>query len=128
MRDTRQSPPPPAVPARHDPVALNQLRDAIRGQAERKDAKAGIRRMRMCAVTCSLLAMMVARPTGAAEKPGLGSIHVRAKPGIVVFIDDQPARISLAGEHGVTIRNVLPGEHTLRMTLAGFRSKTLVVT
>jgi hypothetical protein len=78
--------------------------------------------------TFVLLALVVVAPAVAAEKPRLGSIHVHAKPGIVVFIDDKPAGISLPGKEGITIPDVSPGVHSLRMTLLGFRSKTLAVT
>jgi hypothetical protein len=78
--------------------------------------------------TCTLLALLGAIPAVAAEKPGLGSIHVRAKPGIVVFIDGKLAGVSLSGKEGITIPDVSPGKHSLRMTLLGFRSKTLAVT
>src|SRR5580765_4822706 len=75
-----------------------------------------------------LLALAIGFPAVAAEKSGLGSIHVHAKPGVIVFIDGKPAGISVTGKFGITIPDLPAGKHTLRMTLLGFRAETLTVT
>jgi hypothetical protein len=84
--------------------------------------------MRGSATTCALLALVLTIPAVDAKESSLGSIHVRAKPGVIVFMDGKPAGVSIPGKEGITIPDVSPGEHALRMTLVGFRSKTLTVT
>ena len=87
-----------------------------------------MRLARRSAIPFTVLTLVLAVSAAAEDKPGLGSIHVHAKSGIIVFIDGKPAGISLPGKRGITIPDVSPGEHALRLTLLGFRSKTLVVT
>jgi len=79
--------------------------------------------------TCLLILLLTTADLVLAQSPPVaGNLHVKAVPGVRIYVDGRLAGVSTVTSDGVLVTALAPGEHTIRLSRPSYQAKELKVT